>query len=61
MRSIPGCTHICGILEMNIRSADGTPDEKKIAGKNGEEYAPYDTFMALSDYNYLRQMLDIQK
>lgn len=43
------------------KKADGTPDEKKIAGKNGEEYAPYDTFMALSDYNYLRQMLGYSK
>lgn len=43
------------------KKADGTPDEKKIAEKNGEEYAPYDTFMALSDYNYLRQMLGYSK
>ncbi len=43
------------------KKADGTPDEEKIAGKNGEEYAPYDTFMALSDYNYLRQMLGYSK
>lgn len=43
------------------KKADGTPDEKKIAGKNGEEYAPYDTFMALSDYNYLRKMLGYSK
>ena len=43
------------------KKADGTPDEKKIAGKNGEGYALYDTFMALSDYNYLRQMLGYSK
>ena len=27
----------------------------------GKKYAPYDTFMALSDYNYLRQMLGYSK
>ncbi len=42
------------------RREDGTPDEKKCRKESGDDACcRYDTYMALSDYNYLRQMLGI--
>ena len=48
-------------LEMNIRGKTEQPDEKKIGRKEWEEYAPYDTFMALSDIITCGRCLGIQK
>ncbi len=41
------------------QKADGTPDEEKIRNmlENENIYYEYDTYMGLSDYNYLRAML----
>lgn len=42
------------------RNADGTPNEKKIRTENDQSYCTSDTFMSLTDYNYLRNMLGYQ-
>lgn len=39
------------------RNADGTPDLKKIEDDKGAYYGTYDTYMSLSVYNHLREML----
>lgn len=39
------------------RNADGTPDLKKIESDKGAYYGTYDTYMSLSVYNHLREML----
>jgi len=41
------------------RNADGTPDLAEIDAmlKDGGTYCTYDTYMGISDYNYLRRML----
>lgn len=39
---------------------DGTPNEKKIRTENDQSYCTSDTFMSLTDYNYLRSMLGYQ-
>jgi len=38
---------------------DGTPDMEKIRENQDMTYCDYDTYMGLSDYNHLRQMLDL--
>lgn len=42
---------------------DGTPDTKKIANESEEDgfYCRYDTYMGLSDYNHIRNMLGLKK
>lgn len=39
---------------------DGSINQKKVE-EEGYAYYPYDTFMKLSDYNYLRQMLGLEE
>lgn len=43
-----------------FRNADGTPNMKEIEESSGEGswYGKYDTYMSLSVYNHLREMLD---
>ena len=41
------------------RNADGTPDLKKIESDKGAYYGTYDTYMSLSVYNHLREMLGL--
>jgi hypothetical protein len=45
------------------QNEDGTPDTAKIEEelKNGRNYCTYDTYMGISDYNYLRDMLGYQE
>lgn len=51
-------THL-KLFGSQYRKADGTPDWEKI-GKNEEmTYCDFDTYMGLSDYNHLRQMLGL--
>lgn len=51
-------THL-KLFGSQYRKADGTPDWEKI-GKNEEMiYCDFDTYMGLSDYNHLRQMLGL--
>lgn len=40
---------------------DGRPDEKALAGRDDGCYCEYDTYMKLSDYNHLREMLGYEK
>lgn len=40
---------------------DGTPDWKEIKKNEEMIYCDYDTYMGLSDYNYLRKMLGLSK
>lgn len=42
------------------KNEDGTPNEKKIRTENDQSYCTSDTFMSLTDYNYLRSMLGYQ-
>lgn len=42
------------------KNEDGTPNEKKIRTENDQSYCASDTFMSLTDYNYLRSMLGYQ-
>lgn len=42
------------------KNEDGTPNEKKIQTENDQSYCTSDTFMSLTDYNYLRSMLGYQ-
>lgn len=37
--------------------ADGTVDKEKLKEEQDQSYCSFDTFMGLSDYNYLRKML----
>lgn len=51
-------THL-KLFGSQYRKADGTPDWEKI-GKNEEmTYCDFDTYMGISDYNHLRQMLGL--
>lgn len=43
----------------NYQRTDGTPNQKKIDQNNAMVYYDYDTYMAVSDYNYLRKMLKL--
>ncbi len=53
-------THLSTFGDM-YQKKDGTADWEKILADGGEgSYYPYDTWMALSDYNHLRQMLGYQ-
>lgn len=40
---------------------DGRPDEKALAERDDGCYCEYDTYMKLSDYNHLREMLGYKK
>ena len=44
------------LFKDKFKLPDGSPDREKIAREKGAYYK-YDTFMKLSDYNYLRNML----
>jgi ABC-type antimicrobial peptide transport system permease subunit len=48
-------THL-GLFGDGYKLPDGSPDQEKIAQK-AYEYYDYDTYMGLSDYNRLREML----
>lgn len=43
----------------NYRNADGTPDWEKLNRNDEMVYCNYDTYMGVSDYNYLRKMLNL--
>lgn len=40
-----------------FKNSDGTPNEKAIREAAGKNYCAYDTYMRLSDYNALREMI----
>lgn len=44
-------------FEDELRGVDGPPDLKKIEEVAGICYGSYDTYIAISDYNHLREML----
>lgn len=39
------------------RNEDGSPDMEAIANDHGNVYCTYDTYMGLTDYNHLREMI----
>lgn len=53
-------THLKGFGTM-YQKEDGSPDRKKIETRDDGCYCQYDTYMRLSDYNHLREMLGYKK
>ena len=53
-------THL-KIFGDTYRNADGSPDRKAIAKERDFAYCIYDTFMGLTDYNHLRDMLGLEE
>lgn len=53
-------THL-KVFGREYQNADGTPDMEKIRENEEMIYCGYDTYMGLSDYNHLRQMLGFEK
>lgn len=51
-------THL-KLFGSQYRKADGTPDWEKIRKNEEMIYCDFDTYMGLSDYNHLRQMLGL--
>lgn len=53
-------THL-KLFGSQYRKADGTPDWEKIRKNEEMIYCDFDTYMGLSDYNHLRQMLGLSE
>ncbi|MCI8560463.1 MAG: ABC transporter permease [Dorea sp.] len=53
-------THLREFGTMYLKK-DGKPDDKALAARDDGCYCEYDTYMKLSDYNHLREMLGYEK